>query len=275
MTEGSERNREAAEWQRGIWDRYPEIYECEVDPRFFPVVQGVIRRASLTPGQNVLDLGSGTGAVALHAAPLVAPQGMIVAVDISTEMLEMARRRAAAVGVGNITFREGGAESIPAPDRAFDALLASLSLMYAVDRAAAVREIARVLRPGGRFVAAVWAGPDRCDIVLFQQTAGRLAPPSPVPSIGPGALADLRVFLQQLTGSGLDVHVETETVTFDFPDFASAWQILAGVTTAQLAPQRREEAQAAVRAAMWPEGDGPRHFRNVVQFIVGQRRHSV
>ena len=68
MTEGSERNREAAEWQRGIWDRYPEIYEREVDPRFFPVVQGVIRRASLTPGQNVLDLGSGTGAVALHAA---------------------------------------------------------------------------------------------------------------------------------------------------------------------------------------------------------------
>ena len=199
---------------------------------------------------------------------------MIIAVDISTEMLEMARRRAAAVGVGKITCREGGAESIPAPDRAFDALLASLSLMYAIDRAAAAREIVRVLRPGGRFVAAVWAGPERCDIVLFQQTAGLFAPPPPVPGVGPGALADPTLFLRQLTGSGLDVQVETETVGFDFPDFASAWQILAGVTTAQLTSQRMEEARAAVLAAMWPKGDGPRHFRNVVQFIVGQRRYS-
>ena len=55
-----------------------------------------------------------------------------------------------------------------------DVLLASLSLMYAIDRAATARECARVLRPGGRFVAAVWAGPEQCDIVRFQALAGQV-----------------------------------------------------------------------------------------------------
>ena len=58
----------------------------------------------------------------------------------------------------------------------------------------------------------------------------------------------------------------------DFDDFASAWDVLAGVTTAQLAPERQQEAKAAVMAAMWPDGAGPHHFRNLTQFIVGHRR---
>ena len=150
--------------------------------------------------------------------------------------------------------------------------VASLSLMYVIDRAAAAREIARVLRPGGRFVAAVWAGPEECDIVWFQQTAGRFAPTPPVPGVGPGALADPTPFLAQLAGAGIAAQVETEVLGFDFDDFASAWEVLAKVTTAQLPPERQQEAKAAMLAAMWPNGDGPRHFRNVTQFLVGQRR---
>jgi hypothetical protein len=58
MSQPAERDREEASWQRRIWDRYPEIYQREVDPRFAPVVEHVIRRAALIPGQNVLDLGN-------------------------------------------------------------------------------------------------------------------------------------------------------------------------------------------------------------------------
>jgi SAM-dependent methyltransferase len=267
-----EADRAGLAWQLEIWDQIPQLYAREVDTRFVPVVEQVIARATLRPGQRVLDLGTGTGSVALRAASLVAPGGQILGVDLSPEMLVVARQRVAVLGLDHCRFREGRGEALPADAGAFDVLLASLSLMYVIDRAAAAREIARVLRPGGRFVAAVWAGPEQCDLVLFQQTAGRFAPPPPVPGVGPGALADPTPFLAQLADAGINAAVETKVLGFDFENFALAWEVMARVTTSQLAPARQQEAKAAVLAAMWPQGDGPRHFRNGTQFIVGQRR---
>ncbi len=268
----SEEARDALAWQVGVWDRMSQTYLREVDRRFTPVVEQVIKRAALEPGHNVLDLGTGTGAVALQAAPLVGPAGRVAGVDISTDMLELARQQASSLGHGSLEFHQGSAEGIPAGDASFDTVLACLSLMYVIDRSAAARQCARVLRPGGRFVAAVWARPEECDIVLFQKTAGRFAPAPPVLGVGPGALADAGPFIQQLGQAGIDASVETETLGFDFSDFSSAWDVLAGVTTAALDPERREEAKAAVQEAMWPGGTGPRHFRNVTQFIVGRKR---
>ena len=258
-------------WQREIWDQYPEIYLREVDKRFGPVVEGVIAHATLRPGLGVLDLGTGTGSVALRAAALVAPGGRVLGVDISREMLAAAQRRATANGIANVTFRDGSGEAIPEDDNAVDVLLASLSIMYMIDRAAAAREIARVLRPGGRFVAAVWAGPEECDLVLFQQTAGRFAPAPPVPGVGPGALADPKPFLAELKVAGLHASVQTDVVEFEFDNFASAWEIMARVTTSGLEPEKQLEAKAAVFSTMWPQGDGPRRFLNKTQFIVGRR----
>ena len=271
MAKDRSKHQEGLAWQVGVWDRMSDVYLREVDKRFAQVIEHVIGRAQLRPGQQVLDLGAGTGAAALRAAPMVAPRGEVLGVDISPEMLAVAERRVAKLGLTNLHFREGRAEEIPAEDGAFDAILASLSLMYVIDRSAAARECARVLRPGGRLVASVWAGPEQCDIVLFQQTAGRYAPAPPVAGVGPGALADPTPFLAQLTEAGIEARVETETLGFDFPDFALAWDVLASVTTAQLAPEQREEAKAAALALMWPEGDGPRIFRNLTQFIVGTR----
>lgn len=257
-------------WQLGVWNRISDIYVREIDQRFAPVVDHVVARASLTAGQHVLDLGTGTGAVAERVAQMVGPQGHVVGVDISPDMLALARRRVAAGGLTNVQLREGRAESLPAADAAFDVVLSSLSLMYVLDRAAAAREIARVLRPQGRLVGAVWAGPEQCDIVLFQQTAGRFAGSPPVPGVGPGALADPTLFLQQLAAVGLEARVEQETLGFAFDAFAAAWEALAGVTTAHLTPERQQEAKEAVIAAMYPQGDGPRHFRNTTQFILGR-----
>lgn len=257
-------------WQLGVWNRMSDIYLREIDQRFAPVVEHVLARASLTAGQQVLDLGTGTGAVAARVAQMVGSQGHIVGVDISPDMLTLAQRRVSAQGLTNVSLREGRAESLPAEDAAFDVVLASLSLMYVLDRAAAAREIARVLRPQGRLVAAVWAGPELYDIVLFQQTAGRFADPPPVPGVGPGALADPTPFLQQLAAVGIEARVEQEVLGFDFESFAAAWEALAGVTTAHLPLERRHEAQEAVKAAMYAHGDGRRHFRNTTQFILGR-----
>jgi enediyne biosynthesis protein CalE5 len=263
-----ESEQEGLKWQVGVWDRISPIYLRAIYNRFTGVVDALIRRAALQSGQQVLDLGTGTGSVAIKAASLVMPGGNVTAIDISPEMLDLARQRSAALGLTNIEFLEGRSEELPVTGR-FDAVLASLSLMYVIDRAAAAREIARVLRPGGRFVAAVWGGPEEADIVLFQQTAGSFAPAPPVPGVGPGALADPSGFLAELEGAGIRASVESEIPEVTFEDFSSAWDVLAGVTTAQLTPDRQSEAKAAVRVKMWPDGDGPRHFRNLTQFIVG------
>ncbi len=269
MTETQD-EREALEWQVGVWDRISDLYLREIDQRFASVVEAIVARARLTAGENVLDLGTGTGALAERAAESVGAGGQVVGVDISLQMLALARERMAARGLTNVTLSEERGESIPAPDHSFDVVLSSLTLMYVIDRAAAAREIARVLRPGGRLIATVWGEPDECDIVLFQQTAGQFADPPPVAGVGPGALADPAPFLQQLIDAGIEPHVETEMLGFDFPDFRSAWEALAGVTTAHLSPDQHQQARRAVMEAMYPGGDAPRHFKNLTQFIIGR-----
>ena len=262
---------EGLAWQIGVWDKMAQIYQIEIDARFGPIIDHVLKRAGLKPGEIVLDLGTGTGSVALAAAAQVGIRGRITGVDISPEMIAAARARAETLSLSNVDFTEGRGEAIPVPDQSHDAVLASLSLMYVVDRAAAAREIGRVLRPGGRLVGAVWAGPERADIVQLQQIAGRFAPTPPVSGVGPGALADPTPFLAQLSHVGLETHVETEITEFRFADFDSAWNALAGVTIAALDPAIQKRARAAVRERMWPRGDGPRDFRNATQFIIAKK----
>src|SRR5262245_9213374 len=144
----------------------------------------------------------------MRAAALVGPAGKVTGVDISPETLAVTRRRLVESGLRNVDLREGRAEQLPADDATFDVLLASLSLMYVIDRAAAAREMRRVLRPGGRFVAAVWAAAEQCDIVLLQQTAGKFAPPPPVPGVGPRALGQPATFQAQLADVGIVARIE-------------------------------------------------------------------
>ncbi len=266
----SDSDNEGLVWQTGIWDKISDVYQEEVDHRFVPVVDGVIGRAQIKAGDHVLDLGTGTGSVALRLASVLGDEGRVVGHDISQDMLRIATQKANELHLTNIEFQEGRAESIPAEDSSFDVVLASLSLMYVIDRGTAAREIGRVLRTGGRFVAAVWAAANECDIVLFQQTAGGFAPPPPVPGVGPGAMADPSEFIGQLLTSGIQAQVEGQLLSFEFDDFESAWDVLAGVTTASLAPDIQEQAKNAVRNLMWNDAAGPRSFQNNTQFIVGR-----
>ena len=80
-------------WQLGVWDRMAEIYQQEIDRRFAPVIKTLLDRAMLRPGEAVLDLGTGTGSVAIAAAAKIGPTGRIMALDISPEMLDKARAR--------------------------------------------------------------------------------------------------------------------------------------------------------------------------------------
>jgi SAM-dependent methyltransferase len=262
------RHKEGLAWQVGVWDGMTPVYAQEVDSRFIPVVDQVMLRARLVPGLRVLDVGTGTGAVALRAAPLVRG-GEVTGIDISPQMLNIARQRALAAELENVTFVEGRAEELPVEDDSVDRVLASLSLMYALDRSVAAREIARVLRPGGRVVAAFWAGPEHNDIVRFQTMAGSFAPEPPVPGVGPGSMANGAEFVAALDDGGIRAELETETPGFVFDTFEAAWSVLVGVTTVRMDPSRQEKAKAAVRKAMWPGDGGPRFFSNCTQFVTG------
>lgn len=107
--------------------------------------------ADLHPGEIVLDLGSGAGADVLIAARRVARGGRAIGLDMTTEMLELARRNANEAGDTNVEFLEGHLEDIPLPDASVDVVISNCVINLAADKHVVLQEAARVLRPGGRF----------------------------------------------------------------------------------------------------------------------------
>jgi arsenite methyltransferase len=106
--------------------------------------------ADLHPGEVVLDLGSGAGADVLISARRVSPGGRAVGLDMTDEMLELARRNAAEAGVGNVEFVKGYLEDIPLPDASVDVVISNCVINLAADKNLVLAQAARVLRPGGR-----------------------------------------------------------------------------------------------------------------------------
>lgn len=106
--------------------------------------------AELHEGDVVLDLGSGGGIDVLLSARRVGPTGHAYGLDMTDEMLELARRNAAEAGVTNVTFLKGHIEAVPLPADSIDVIISNCVVNLAADKAAVFSEIARVLRPGGR-----------------------------------------------------------------------------------------------------------------------------
>ncbi len=260
------------ERQRAAWDYIAPLYTRELEPRVSPVLQATLKRARLGPGERVLEIGCGAGALAIQAASAVAPPGLVLAIDISDEMLRVARQRAVAEGVQNVRFENACAEALPARDATVDVVLASLSLMFVQDRAAAAWEIARVLAPEGRMIAAVLAGPEECDLVKFQKLAGSFLSEPPPRNVGPGAMADPREFLDQLSTAGVQARVEREPFSFRFPNLQAAWQVLAGVVLTRMSAEQQRAAQAEIARVMWPEMGSSFEFRNMALYIVGEKQ---
>lgn len=193
-----------------------------------PVTERLLEAARLAPGQRVLELGAGPGALGIAAAERVAPGGEVLVTDAIDGMLALARERSA--GTPGVEVRREDAEAIDQPAASFDAVLSRWGLMFTVDPEAPFRECRRVLRPGGRLALAAWAPPAENPWFsvpgreLLEQ--GLTEPPTPGDNPGPFRFAAPGRLEELLEGAGF-AEVEVEPLPFSarFASFAEVWDL--------------------------------------------------
>lgn len=131
-------------------------YSATIRAMFAPLTNALIEHAGINEGQTVLDVAGGPGEPGLTIAEKVGPNGSVTCTDAVAEMVEAARNDATRRGLTNVQFHQCSADSLPFPDNYFDTTVCRLGIMLVPDPLAAVREMLRVTKPGGRLALAVW-----------------------------------------------------------------------------------------------------------------------
>jgi arsenite methyltransferase len=131
----------AEEWLEGIPESSIESFAGTGNP---------FNLGEILPGERVLDVGCGAGIDSLIAAKKVGPDGRVIGVDMTSSMLEKARYAAYEAGIANVEFREGYAEALPVDEDWADVVISNGVLNLMPDKEAALTEMSRVLKPGGR-----------------------------------------------------------------------------------------------------------------------------
>ena len=147
--------------QRRGWDRAATCYERFWQRQLQPAQDRLLESLALAPGETVVDIACGSGALTLAMASAVEPGGQVVATDLSPKMTAATATCASAAGVHNVSTRCCDAEALDC-DEEFDVAVCSLGLMYVPDPAAAVARMHRAVRPGGRVGLLVWGERSRC-----------------------------------------------------------------------------------------------------------------
>jgi len=204
--------------------------------------------AAIPTGARVLDVATGTGEAALNAAQSVGPSGQVVGVDLSPEMLALARRKLARIGLGHVEFREGDAENLNFSDQSFDFVLCSSSLFFMPDMLGVLQEWRRVLAPGGR-VGFSSFGPTFLQPLrdLWEARLRRYG--LTAASLPTHRLADLSICEQLLLEAGFtDIRAHSEQLGYYLRTAEERWEDiqagLEGKPLLSLNPSQREQVKA-------------------------------
>jgi SAM-dependent methyltransferase len=199
---------------------------------------------ALEPGQTVLDLGSGGGIDVLLSAKRVGPTGKVYGLDMTDEMLALARNNQKKAGVSNVEFLKGTIEAIPLPANSVDVIISNCVINLSSDKDAVLREAFRVLKPGGRFAVS--------DVVVRGEVPAdvRRSMELWVGCIG-GALED-REYVSKLQSAGF-TNVDVEPWRIYAVDDARAFLTKSGVDVDRLAPQVEGRFASAFVRATKPE----------------------
>lgn len=248
--------------QRQDWNRVApawEKWDDRLDQNMAFVNHRLVADGRLRAGQRVLDLGSGTGYPSVLAAQVVGESGRVVGLDLADQMLHVARRKAERLGLCNVRFQTADATCLPFDAGSYDAVLSRFCLMFLSDIPQAMREIVRVLKPGGYFAAAVWSAVENNPFMSIPMTVLKtfltLPPPDPEqPGIFRLAKAGELAGMAQRAGlTGVADDEVTGESCYD-----SAEEYLAGLLDmaaplqplfARLTPDQRRDAEAQITAA--------------------------
>ena len=225
-----------------------ETYQRHFVPAIaIPVSAGLLAAAELHPGERVLDVACGTGVIARRAAELVGPTGSVTGIDLSPDMIDVAKATEGPAGA-HIEWHVADATSLPLPDARYDVALCQMGLMFMEDRAAALAEMRRVLTPGGRIVLNTPGEIQPAFEVMEEAIVEHISPElggfvRAVFSIhDPGTLASL---LRAAGFEGVTADVYRATLRLPAPvDFL--WQYINLTPMGPFVAQAPEEAQAAM-----------------------------
>jgi SAM-dependent methyltransferase len=249
----------AGEQIRQLWAVRVERYAREAAPRTRPFAEALVELAAPPTGAQVLDVACGPGVVAVEAARRVGPSGSVLATDVVADWEPYVHEAAAAAGVANVSFRTMPAEALELPDGAFDTVLCQFGLMFVSEPGDALREMRRVLRPGGTLGVAVWSVPERVGLFLVPRIVGPALPPvegealpSPMSMGEPGLIEGL------VADAGFrDISVQLVTRFHELADPEEEWRqwgedrsAPTGEGVATLPQRERERLHDAVIAAL-------------------------
>ncbi|HLK79504.1 MAG TPA: class I SAM-dependent methyltransferase [Streptosporangiaceae bacterium] len=194
----------AAQVQRRLWGTDPRAWAELAEAHNQPLFEAVLDAAAIATGARLLDVGCGSGLTLVLAKERGAiPAGL----DVSPGLLRLAQER-----LPGADLREGDMESLPYPDATFDAVTGINAFQFAGDPQQALREAARVTRPGGRVVASLFAAPERSRGTVVHQAMSALIPPDRAGDHAPYALSAPGNLEAALAGAGLPVAASGEVV---------------------------------------------------------------